>query len=148
VSLDQSGMNRDELLANVPHSISHWRLLIDHSGITQHVLRHRYPGSGTEEDPYRVSWVADDPRNPMRFSTFRKIFMTSVVGFATLVVSFTSSAYVGSIARVEEYFDINNEVATLGLSLFVLGFALGPLLWVNHIVPSLHYKADCSAGPS
>jgi hypothetical protein len=84
----------------------------------------------------------------MRFSTFRKIFMTSVVGFATLVVSFTSSAYVGSIARVEEYFDINNEVATLGLSLFVLGFALGPLLWVNHIVPSLHYKADCSAGPS
>jgi hypothetical protein len=124
-------MSRDELLANVPHSISHWRLLIDHSGITQHVLRYRYPGNGTEDDPYRVSWIADDPRNPMCFSTFRKIFMTSIVGFATLVVSFTSSAYVGSIGKVEEYFDINNEVATLGLSLFVLGFALGPLLWVS-----------------
>jgi MFS family permease len=30
---------------------------------------------------------------------------------------------------VIEQFDISEEVATLGISLFVLGFAIGPLLW-------------------
>lgn len=28
-------------------------------------------------------------------------------------------------------FGMSQEVATLGLSFFVLGFALGPLLWVS-----------------
>lgn len=30
---------------------------------------------------------------------------------------------------VMQTFGVSEEVATLGLSLFVLGFALGPLLW-------------------
>lgn len=55
--------------------------------------------------------------------------ITVTVSIATLVVSIGSSAYSGSIQQVIDYFDINNEVATLGLSLFVIGFALGPLFW-------------------
>jgi MFS family permease len=44
-------------------------------------------------------------------------------------VTFASSAYASGIEGVMQRFDVSEEVATLGLSLFVLGFALGPLIW-------------------
>jgi multidrug resistance protein len=48
---------------------------------------------------------------------------------ATLAVALVSSAYSGGIDQILLAFDIGTEVATLGISLFVLGFAIGPLLW-------------------
>lgn len=40
-----------------------------------------------------------------------------------------SSAYTGGVEQIIETFDIGTEAVTLGVSLFVLGFAIGPLLW-------------------
>lgn len=48
-----------------------------------------------------------------------------LVAIATLAVALVSSAYTGGIAQIEEQFHIGSEVATLGVSLFVLGFAIG-----------------------
>lgn len=111
------------------HSIPFWRLVVDQGAITQDVLDHDYPGSGTEQDPFVVSWIPDDARNPMRFSLLQKLTITITVSMATLVVAIASSAYSGSMKQVIDYFGVGHEVATLGLSLFVLGFALGPLFW-------------------
>jgi len=44
-------------------------------------------------------------------------------------VAFVSSAYSGGIDQIVATFGIGDEVATLGISLFVLGFAIGPLFW-------------------
>jgi multidrug resistance protein len=44
-------------------------------------------------------------------------------------VIFAKMTVVGGIIQVTLGFDISIEVATLGVSLFVLGFAVGPLLW-------------------
>ncbi|KAL2701994.1 hypothetical protein AAEP93_006292 [Penicillium crustosum] len=52
-----------------------------------------------------------------------------LVAIATLVVTLVSSAYTGGIEEIEEQFHIGSELATLGVSFFVLGFAIGPLLW-------------------
>ena len=52
-----------------------------------------------------------------------------VVSIATLAVSFVSSAYSGGVEAILVEFNTSTEVVTLGISLFVLGFALGPLLW-------------------
>jgi hypothetical protein len=109
--------------------ISFWRLLTDHRIITQEVLGHHYEGSGTDEDPYVVTWLAVDPRNPMQFSLARKAIITFNTAIACFVISLSSSAYSGSIQEIVDQFDIAREVGTLGLSLFVFGFALGPLLW-------------------
>jgi MFS family permease len=46
-----------------------------------------------------------------------------------LAVAFVSSAYTGGIDQILADFGIGDEIATLGISLFVLGFAIGPLLW-------------------
>ncbi|PWY66430.1 MFS general substrate transporter [Aspergillus heteromorphus CBS 117.55] len=109
--------------------IPYWRLLTDQGVLTQEIIDHHYPGSGTDEDPYAVTWLPQDPRNPMQFSAKKKWTYTMVMAIATLAVALVSSAYTGGVAEIEEQFHISTEVATLGVSLFVLGFAVGPLLW-------------------
>lgn len=52
-----------------------------------------------------------------------------ILSVATLTVSLTSSAFTGGITKIEGEFNISSQVATLGVSLFVLGFAVGPLVW-------------------
>lgn len=47
----------------------------------------------------------------------------------TLSVAFVSSAYSGGIVEIVEDLDTSEEVATLGIALFVCGFAIGPLVW-------------------
>ncbi|OJI96872.1 hypothetical protein ASPVEDRAFT_48968 [Aspergillus versicolor CBS 583.65] len=109
--------------------IPFYRMIVDQGVVTQEVIDHKYAGSGTEDDPYAVVWIPNDPRNPMEFSKTMKWFLTGIAAIATLAVALVSSAYTGGIAEIEAEFGIGSEVATLGVSLFVLGFAIGPLLW-------------------
>jgi multidrug resistance protein len=109
--------------------IPYWRTLIDQGAITQEILNYTYAGSGTEDDPFLVAWMLNDPRNPLLFSLPRKLIITFAVALSTLVVSLTSSAYSGSIRQIIAHFGVSTELATGGLSLFVLGFAMGPLFW-------------------
>ncbi|PWY81565.1 MFS general substrate transporter [Aspergillus sclerotioniger CBS 115572] len=109
--------------------IPHWRLIVDQSVVTQEIIDYPYAGSGTESDPFVVEWIPNDPRNPMLFKQKMKWVYTIIAAFATFGVSMASSAYAGSIDQVIEHFNISTEVATLGVSLFVLGFAIGPLFW-------------------
>lgn len=51
------------------------------------------------------------------------------VAIITLAVALASSAYSGAIESINKEFNPSTEVAILGVSLFVVGFALGPLLW-------------------
>lgn len=111
------------------NKIPYWRLVLDQAGVTHDVLHHEYPGSGTEEDPYLIHWLPNDPRNPMGFSNTKKWFITIIVAIATLAVSLVSSAYTGGMKQIIIQFGVSQEIATLGVSLFVLGFAVGPLLW-------------------
>lgn len=108
---------------------SHWDLVTSHALITPAVLHHKYSGSGTVNKPYIVEFIPDDPRNPMGFPMWKKWAITLLVAFATLAVSFVSSAYAGGIEELISEFGVSIEVATMGIALFVLGFAIGPLLW-------------------
>ncbi|KAK4560392.1 MFS siderochrome iron transporter 1 [Recurvomyces mirabilis] len=109
--------------------IPHLKQVFDQAGITPEVVNHHYHGSGTEDDPYVVTWIDNDPRNPMRYGAVKKWSLTMLVAFATLAVAFVSSAFSGGSKEVIEEFQCSQEVFTLGLSLFVVGFAVGPLLW-------------------
>ncbi|KAL6237566.1 hypothetical protein BDW75DRAFT_238177 [Aspergillus navahoensis] len=110
--------------------IPYWRLILDRGVLTPRVLSHSYAGSGTEHDPYIVTWLPDgDPRDPMQWSRLRKWLYTFQVAIATLAVTLVSSAYSGGLQGIMSEFDISSEVGILGLSLFVFGFAIGPLVW-------------------
>lgn len=115
--------------SELPRSIPFWRLVTQPGAVTQAVVDHPYAGSGTEEDPYVVQWMPQDFRNPLQLGASMKWFITMVAAMETLVVALVSSAYTGGIVQIEQQFQATTEVATLGVSLYVLGFALGPLLW-------------------
>lgn len=108
---------------------SFFRSLIDQAGVTQAVLDHKYAGDGTTDSPYLVEFIPSDSRNPMTFSRSKKWSITLVQAGATLSAAFASSAYSGGVGDVVRDFKVSQEVAILGVSLFVLGFAVGPLLW-------------------
>ncbi|EKG12692.1 Major facilitator superfamily [Macrophomina phaseolina MS6] len=107
----------------------HWKILADHACVTPDILSYDFKGNGTVAQPYIVEWAPHDARNPQQWSKLYKWIVALTVAFATLAVSFCSSAYSGGLRGVMQTFGVSEEVATLGLSLFVLGFALGPLLW-------------------
>jgi hypothetical protein len=96
-----------------------------------------YNGQGTEEDPFIVEFQKDDPGNPMNWSQFRKWFITAIVTFSVFATTFTSSAYSASANELMPDFNMSTEVFTVGLSLFVLGFAIGPAVWGPLVSSSL-----------
>jgi multidrug resistance protein len=114
---------------NGASKIPFWRVVIDQGVVTPEMITHIYPGSGTEEDPYVISFLPNDPRNPMLWSRPKKWSICLIVAVSVLAVAFASSAYTGGIEQVIFKFHASTEVVTLGVSLFVLGFAIGPLLW-------------------
>ena len=65
----------------------------------------------------------------MTFSKPLKWLITILAAMSTLAVSFASSAYSGGIGEIIMDFQVDTEVVILGVSMFVLGFAIGPLIW-------------------
>ncbi|KAE8222818.1 hypothetical protein CF319_g4049 [Tilletia indica] len=95
----------------------------------ERILSHDYEGSGTEDDPYVVAWLNHDREDPMNSSEWYKWFITVIVSLVTLAVGIGSSAYSGAIEDLQKRFGGTEVQLTLGVSLWVLGFALGPLIW-------------------
>ena len=123
-------MAEKDIESTQPTKIPHFRQVLDQAGVTPEVQKWDYDGSGTDEDPYVVTWIDDDPRNPMLYSAVKKWSITMMVSFATLAVAFVSSAYSGGSEQILKEFKssgMTEEVFTLGTSIFVLGFAIGKL---------------------
>ncbi|SMY20109.1 unnamed protein product [Zymoseptoria tritici ST99CH_1A5] len=115
--------------ASTPEPLSFFSQVFHPTGITSSVENYHYKGSGTAEDPYVVVWIDHDPRNPMNWSSKRRWIITMLVATALLAVAFDSSAYSAGGQLIIMEFGTVQIVFTLGVSLFVLGFAIGPLLW-------------------
>lgn len=77
--------------------ITHWQMITDQGVVTREIINHDYEGAGTEEDPYVVEWIDNDPRNPMTWPKLKKWIMAVAVANSVLVVSFCSSAFSGGM---------------------------------------------------
>lgn len=83
-----------------------------------------------EEKKDLVEWDGpNDPENPQNMSRSRKWLITVATGLMTFVVSFGSSVFSTVTEVTAEEFGVSNEVMILGVTLYVLGFACGPLVW-------------------
>jgi DHA1 family multidrug resistance protein-like MFS transporter len=77
-----------------------------------------------------VDWyTTDDPANPQNWSSSKKIFIVFVISIYTWVAYVGSSIFAPSEGGVEEDFGVSPIAAELGLSLFVLAYGVGPLLF-------------------
>lgn len=70
----------------------------------------------------------DDPENPHNWPLPKKLYHSGVTAVLSFVVTYGSSTYSPGIQYVAEEFNVSEEVAILGLSLYVLGLALGPMI--------------------
>lgn len=66
---------------------------VDKSLITREVLQHQYEGSGTEDDPYLVTWIENDVGNPLNFGKGKKWANAMMLAFACFMVSIASSGF-------------------------------------------------------
>ena len=74
-------------------------------------------------------WGPEDTENPKNWSRGKRFFVTFEICLLTLSVYIGSAIYSPGIKLVMAEYDVSQVAATLGLSLFVLGYALGPMIW-------------------
>ncbi|QIX00362.1 hypothetical protein AMS68_005879 [Peltaster fructicola] len=83
----------------------------------------------TNDEAFKVAFEPDDPLDPRNFSTKYKIWITFVLGMLALSASLGSSIVSPAEQAVAEEFGVSSEVTILMISLYVLGFCVGPLIW-------------------
>jgi hypothetical protein len=93
------------------------------------IQSHNYRGKGTHKEPYIIDWVSQDSENPQTWNRAYKWSLAIFVSLAAMSILFCSSAYVGEYDGLTQDFDSSRVVITLGISVNVLGFALGELLY-------------------
>jgi hypothetical protein len=93
---DQDVESRGGQLQRIPH----WKMVSDQGVLTKDIIAHKYRGSGTDEDPYVVTWLDHDPRNPFNWKKIQKWTYSLSMAFATLGVSFCSSAFSGGMFSI------------------------------------------------
>ncbi|KAF1988013.1 MFS general substrate transporter [Aulographum hederae CBS 113979] len=85
--------------------------------------------SRTECD-WIVTWTGkEDSENPQNWSTTKKLIVSGQVWLLTFTIYLGSSIYTPGIPGVAEDFQVSIVTATLGLTLFVAGYGLGPMVW-------------------
>ncbi|KAL8905594.1 MAG: hypothetical protein Q9207_002544 [Kuettlingeria erythrocarpa] len=89
-----------------------------------------YPPPLPEREEYVVEFDGpDDPLHPQNWTIKKKVAIAVMLGYTTLVAAFGSSIFSSATQVVAAHFHVSTEVGVLGLSLYVLGFATGPILW-------------------
>ncbi|KAL8810541.1 MAG: hypothetical protein Q9223_007733 [Gallowayella weberi] len=115
---------------NPKQKVTHMCLIFSHTLITEDVARYTYPGSGTQDDPFVVDWIPNDPRNPMTgIGKGMKWLITVIMALGTLSITFSSTAFSGAIPQIQKDFHASTELSILSVSLFVLGIAIAPMTW-------------------
>ncbi|KAL9613404.1 MAG: hypothetical protein Q9167_002052 [Letrouitia subvulpina] len=77
-----------------------------------------------------VEWFDEnDSENPMNWSRSKKFFVTFEICLLTWSVYIGSSIYSAGTQTVVEDFGVSQVKATLGLTLFVAGYGVGPMIW-------------------
>ncbi|OGE56025.1 hypothetical protein PENARI_c003G00271 [Penicillium arizonense] len=84
----------------------------------------------TKDGAILVDWYyTDDAENPHNWSNTKRALITTVICLYTFVVYTTSAIYTSSTEGIMKEFGVSSLVATLGLSLYVLGYGVGPLVF-------------------
>ncbi|KAJ5135778.1 uncharacterized protein N7515_005056 [Penicillium bovifimosum] len=84
----------------------------------------------TKDGSILVDWYyTDDSENPHNWTNRKRALVVTIICLYTFVVYTTSAIYTSSTEGVMREFGVSTLVATLGLSLYVLGYGIGPLLF-------------------
>lgn len=82
------------------------------------------------QDPRIVDWDGpDDPKNPQNWAASRKWGIIGALAAVTLITPLASSFFAPGVPQVLRSFnETSNTMATFVVSIYILGFAIGPLI--------------------
>jgi len=119
---------------------------------------------GTSEDEANIVWWDgdDDPANPYNWPTWLKVLNCVFISLLTLITPLGSSIFAPAVPQLMKEFNSTNlELAAFVVSVYVLGFACGPLiiaplseiygrLIVYHVcnIGFIAFLAGCALAPS
>ncbi|KAF2769530.1 MFS multidrug transporter [Teratosphaeria nubilosa] len=89
-----------------------------------------YPPTLPEREEYVVEFDGhNDPAHAQNWPMKTKLSIASILILDSLAATFASSVFSPASTAVGAHFAIGREVVTLGTSLFVLGYACGPIIF-------------------
>jgi multidrug resistance protein len=81
-----------------------------------------------DDTPIFVTFSVHDPDNPREWPKWRKYYITCFASSLNVLTCLCAGGYSSASDDVVKIFGVSAEIATLGLSMYILGFALGPML--------------------
>ncbi|KAL7809928.1 major facilitator superfamily domain-containing protein [Trichoderma gracile] len=84
-------------------------------------------GEGGAKRYQLVTFTPDDPENPKNWSKAYKWYCTMVVALTCFVVAFCSAVITADLVGPAEDFGVSREVSILAITVFVVGFGVGPM---------------------
>lgn len=76
-----------------------------------------------------VTFVTGDPENPHNWPSWVRWSYTVLLSILVICVAYGSACISGGLGTVEKKYHVGMEAAILSVSLMVIGFSLGPLIW-------------------
>lgn len=95
--------------------------------ISGQMLREVRSNAGKIDRYELVTFKIDDPENPKNWSKAKKWYCTMCVAITCFVVAFNSAVVTADLEGVSEEFNVSEEVSLLTITLFVIGFGVGPM---------------------
>lgn len=144
---------RDSFVGRTIYHLSKHKYLKHHEEDPEFLVPSKYYGEGKEahsdgsvsdvkevldgsdetiriSDQIIVDWDGpDDPENPYNWPLYQKIFFMFEIAFLTTSVYMASAIYTPGVEEIMEQFQISQTVAILPLSLFVIGYGIGPMVF-------------------
>jgi MFS transporter, DHA1 family, multidrug resistance protein len=75
-----------------------------------------------------VDWyTTDDPANPQNWNSWKKVWVAVIIFLYTFAVYSASAIYTSAEPQVMAKFGIGQSKASLGLSMYVIGYGIGPM---------------------
>ncbi|KZP30509.1 MFS general substrate transporter [Athelia psychrophila] len=84
--------------------------------------------SHTQDGKVLIQSARGDPDSPRSWPNWKRYGIVILASFLNNLVTICVSGYSTGTAQMEQEFGVSEEVGTLGLSTFILGFASGPML--------------------
>lgn len=75
-----------------------------------------------------VDWyTTDDPANPQNWNSWKKVWVSFIIFMYTFSVYSASAIYTSAQPQVMAKFGVGQAKGSLGLSMYVLGYGIGPM---------------------
>ncbi|KAJ5706566.1 hypothetical protein N7488_006367 [Penicillium malachiteum] len=84
--------------------------------------------SPNEALPIFITFGVDDHDNPRNWPKWRKWYISIFVSMLNVFTTWCAGSISSGATGIQEAFGVSEEVTTLALSLYVLGYAIGPVL--------------------